>query len=40
MQSSLPGGWLAFTGGASNPVDRYERFPFVYIPFLLSWTLS
>ena len=37
MQSSLPGGWLAFTGGASNPVDRYERFPFVYVPFLLSW---
>jgi hypothetical protein len=26
MQSSLPAGWLAFTGRASNPLDRYKRF--------------
>ena len=26
LQSSLPAGWLAFTGRASNPLDRYERF--------------
>ena len=29
MQSSLPAGWLAFTGRASNPLDRYKRFQFV-----------
>jgi len=27
MQDSLPAGWLAFTGRASNPLDRDERFP-------------
>jgi hypothetical protein len=26
MQSSLPFGWLAFTGRVSNPLDREERF--------------
>src|SRR5215467_5653697 len=26
MQSSLPAGWLAFTGRESNPLDRYKRF--------------
>jgi hypothetical protein len=26
-QGWLPAGWLAFTGRASNPLDRYERFP-------------
>jgi hypothetical protein len=26
MQSSLPAGWLAFTGRVSNPLDRKERF--------------
>jgi hypothetical protein len=26
MQSSLPAGWLAFTGRVSNPLDREERF--------------
>ena len=26
MQSSLPAGWLAFTGRESNPLDRFERF--------------
>jgi hypothetical protein len=28
-QGSLPAGWLAFTGRASNPLDRYERFQLV-----------
>jgi len=28
-QGSLPAGWLAFTGRASNPLDRYERFHLV-----------
>jgi hypothetical protein len=28
-QGSLPAGWLAFTGRASNPLDRDERFQFV-----------
>src|SRR5260221_4294745 len=27
-QVSLPAGWLAFAGRASNPLDRYERFQF------------
>ena len=26
MQSSLPAGWLAFTGRESNPLDHYKRF--------------
>jgi hypothetical protein len=28
-QGSLPAGWLAFAGRASNPLDRYVRFQFV-----------
>jgi hypothetical protein len=28
-QGLLPAGWLAFTGRASNPLDRYERFQLV-----------
>ena len=28
-QGSLPAGWLAFAGRASNPLDRCERFQFV-----------
>ena len=28
-QGSLPAGWLAFTGRASNPLDRCERFQLV-----------
>jgi hypothetical protein len=36
MQSSLPAGWLAFTGRVSNPLDREERFQISFI--LLSWT--
>ena len=28
-QGSLPAGWLASTGRASNPLDRYERFQLV-----------
>jgi hypothetical protein len=28
-QGSLPAGWLAFTGRASNPLDRDERFQLV-----------
>jgi len=28
-QGSLPAGWLAFAGRASNPLDRYERFQLV-----------
>jgi hypothetical protein len=30
-QGSLPAGWLAFTGSASNPLDHYER-------FLITWS--
>ena len=30
-QGWLPAGWLAFTGRASNPLDRYERFQIVVI---------
>ena len=26
LQSSLPAGWLAFTGRELNPLDRYKRF--------------
>jgi hypothetical protein len=29
-QGSLPAGWLAFAGRASNPLDRYERFQLVF----------
>jgi hypothetical protein len=29
VQGLLPAGWLAFTGRASNPLDRDERFQFV-----------
>jgi len=37
-QGSLPAGWLAFTGRASNPLDRYERFQLVltFIPLSCS----
>src|SRR5262249_61773292 len=27
LQDSLPAGWLASTGWASNPLDRDKRFP-------------
>ena len=39
MQSSLPAGWLAFTGGSSNPLDHYKRFQItLWSPILdLSW---
>jgi hypothetical protein len=38
MQSSLPAGWLAFTGRASNPLDHNKRFQITHPPFLdLSW---
>src|ERR1700674_1167462 len=38
MQSSLPAGWLAFAGRASNPLDRNKRFQITHPPFLdLSW---
>src|SRR5262245_21809642 len=38
MQSSLPAGWLAFTGRELNPLDHYKRFPISHPPFLdLSW---
>src|ERR1700681_4489421 len=30
MQSSLPAGWLAFTGGESNPLDHSERFQIIF----------
>jgi len=30
VQGLLPAGWLAFAGRASNPLDRYERFQFVW----------
>jgi hypothetical protein len=38
MQSSLPAGWLAFTGRELNPLDRYKRFQIIHPPFLdLTW---
>src|SRR5262245_24542268 len=38
MQSSLPAGWLAFTGRELNPLDRYRRFQIIHPPFLdLAW---
>src|SRR5262245_63105536 len=38
MQSSLPAGWLAFTGRELNPLDRYKSFQTIHPPFLyLSW---
>jgi hypothetical protein len=39
MQSSLPAGWLAFTGRASNPLDHTKGFrSHFHSPFLdLSW---
>ena len=38
MQSSLPAGWLAFTGRELNPSDRYKRFQIIHPPFLdLAW---
>jgi hypothetical protein len=38
MQSSLPAGWLAVTGRASNPLDHNKRFQIAHPPFLdLSW---
>src|SRR5271167_3328879 len=38
MQSSLPAGWLAFTGRESNPLDHNKRFQITHPPFLdLSW---
>ena len=34
LQSSLPAGWLAFTGRESNPPDHYKRFQIVsLVPF-------
>jgi hypothetical protein len=34
LQSSLPAGWLAFTGRESNPLDRFERFQITFsFPF-------
>jgi hypothetical protein len=30
MQSSLPVGWLAFTGRESNPLDHYKRFQITF----------
>ena len=30
LQSSLPAGWLAFTGRESNPLDRFERFQITF----------
>src|SRR5271167_4124030 len=38
MQSSLPAGWLAFTGREPNPLDHNKRFQITHPPFLdLSW---
>ena len=38
MQSSLPAGWLTFTGRELNPLDRYKRFQIIHPPFLdLAW---
>ena len=34
LQSSLPAGWLAFTGRESNHLDRFERFQITFsFPF-------
>ena len=33
-QGWLPAGWLAFTGRASNPLDRYERFQSIVVILL------
>ena len=30
MQSSLPAGWLTFTGRELNPLDRYKRFQITF----------
>jgi hypothetical protein len=30
MQSSLPAGWLAFSGRELNPLDRYKRFQITF----------
>src|SRR6516164_5927128 len=30
LQSSLPAGWLAFTGRELNPLDRYKRFQITF----------
>ena len=35
-RARLASGWLAFAGRASNPLDRYERFQFVYPSIPLS----
>src|SRR5439155_16331146 len=38
MQSSLPAGWLAFTGRELNPLDCCKRFQIIHPPFLdLAW---
>src|SRR5262249_13399769 len=38
MQSSLPAGWLAFSGRELNPLDHYKRFQTIHPPFLdLAW---
>src|SRR6266576_5109178 len=38
LQSSLPAGWLAFTGRELNPLDRCNRFQIIHPPFLdLAW---
>jgi hypothetical protein len=39
MQSSLPAGWLAFSGRESNPLNRSERFQITSSSSLpgLSW---
>jgi hypothetical protein len=34
LQDSLPAGWLAFAGRASNPLDRCKRFQIIHPPFL------
>jgi hypothetical protein len=31
MQSSLPAGWLAFTGRELNPLDHYKRFQIIFL---------
>jgi hypothetical protein len=36
LQSSLPAGWLAFTGRELNPLDYYKRFQITFL-ILLFW---
>ena len=40
LQSSLPAGWLAFTGRESNPLDRYKRFQITFSSLFSGFILA